>query len=221
MVLSRKTYKWFYDHVFSRCYNAVIKWCFLPLGGEKTCREELLSPVEFSPDDQILDMCCGTGGATRAISEKAGRRSRIVGLDLSAGQLRVARKQPELSHVRFVEGDAARSPFQDAVFDKVFIAHAIHEMPRELRLTVLGEGRRILKDSGQVIILELDNPPSLWVRLLLGLWCFHWLPFNFETSTRKDMLRHGVVEEMRETGFTDVTKESKYGGVFQVVRGVK
>jgi hypothetical protein len=35
------------------------------------------------------------------------------------------------------------------------------------------------------------------------------------------MLKHGVVEEVQEAGFREVTKESKCRGVIQVVQGVK
>jgi demethylmenaquinone methyltransferase/2-methoxy-6-polyprenyl-1,4-benzoquinol methylase len=221
MVLNKKAYKWFYDHVHSYYYNLLMKWCFLPFGGERKCREELLTPVKFSNGDRILDMCCGTGGATYAISTKASQDSQVYGLDLSKGQLRVAKSRSELSHVQFVEGDAAQTPFSDAWFDKVFITHAIHEMPREIRLKVLAEGRRILKDDGTVIILELDDPRSLWIRLFIGLWFFYWLPFNFETPTRRDMLERGVAEEVGEAGFKNVTKESKFRGILQVVQAVK
>ena len=47
----------------------------------------------------------------------------------------------------------------------------------------------------------------------------YWLPFNFETPTRKDMLRRGLAEEVREAGFEEVRKASFARGVFQVVRG--
>jgi demethylmenaquinone methyltransferase/2-methoxy-6-polyprenyl-1,4-benzoquinol methylase len=221
MVLSRRAYKWFYDHVHSRYYNIVIKYCFLPFGGESKCRAELLAPVEFAPGEEILDLCCGTGGATRAILRQAGDHSHVTGLDLSVGQLRVARRRPELRKVQFLAGDAACAPFQNASFDKVFITHAIHEMMRDARLTVLAEARRILKDGGRLIILELDRPGSLWVRLFIGFWFFYWLPFNFETPTRRDMLKHGVVEEVREAGFREVSKKSKCHGVLQVVQGVR
>ena len=221
MVLSRRTYMWFYDHVHSHYYDVVMKYCFLPFGGETKCRDELLDFVEFARADEILDMCCGTGGATSAIVKKARDGSYVAGLDLSIGQLRKARGRPKLEQVRLVTGDAVCSPFRDASFDKVFITHAIHEMPREARLSVLAEGWRILKEGGKVIVLELDKPKTLWVRLFIGLWFFYWLPLNFENPTRRDMLRHGVVEEVREAGFGKVTRNSKYRGVFQVVQGVK
>lgn len=221
MVLSKKTYKWFYDHVHSKYYSLLMKWCFLPFGGERKCRGDLLSPVEFASGEKILDMCCGSGGATLAISKKAGLGSEIIGLDLSTGLLRIAKNRLELNHVLFVEGDAVKTPFPDTWFDKVFITHAIHEMPQEIRLKVLAEGRRILKENGKIIILELDNPKSLWIRWFISFWFFYWLPFNFETPTRRDMLRRGVVNEVEEAGFKNVTKASQYHGILQVVQGIK
>jgi demethylmenaquinone methyltransferase/2-methoxy-6-polyprenyl-1,4-benzoquinol methylase len=221
MTPSRKTYKWFYDNVQSRYYNFLMKYCFMPFGGEAKCRAELIESVDFLENEEILDMCCGTGGATRAIARKATANCRIIGMDLSSGQLRAARKSMSPDKVTFVEGDVSATGFEEGRFDKVFITHALHEMWRADRLKVLHEARRILRPDGTVVILELDNPKSLIVRFFVGLWFFYWLPFNFETPTRRDMLKHGLSNEVIEAGFRNVRKISKYRGVFQIVKGDK
>ncbi|MCK4657058.1 MAG: methyltransferase domain-containing protein [candidate division Zixibacteria bacterium] len=219
MALSKKSYKWFYDNVQSRYYNLLMKYCFMPFGGEVKCRAELIESVDFSDNEEILDMCCGTGGATCAIARRAGSCCRIIGMDLSSGQIRAARKRTYLDNVEFVVGDVTFTGFEDGYFDKVFITHALHEMRRADRLKVLHEARRILRPDGKVVILELDNPESFIVRLFVGLWFFYWLPFNFETPTRRDMLKYGLANEVGETGFRNVRKVSKYRGVFQIVEG--
>jgi ubiquinone/menaquinone biosynthesis C-methylase UbiE len=221
MVLSKRSYKWFYDHIHSKYYDLVMWWCYLPFGGEKKCRGELISDIRFSKGERILDMCCGTGGATFAIAIKAKQDNQIVGMDLSSGQIQSARKKNNSSDIELIEGDATKTGFKDTSFHKVFITHALHEMTREDRLKVLAEARRILKDKGKVVVLELDNPPSPLVRLFIALWFFYWLPFNFETPTRRDMLRQGLVNELKEAGFKNVTKASKYRGIFQVVQAEK
>lgn len=127
----------------------------------------------------------------------------------------------DLNRVTFVEGDVSATGFEDERFDKVFITHALHEMQRADRLKVLHEARRILRADGKVAILELDNPESFLVRFFVGLWFFYWLPFNFETPTRRDMLKHGLANEVGEAGFRNVRKISKYRGVFQIVEGDK
>jgi ubiquinone/menaquinone biosynthesis C-methylase UbiE len=196
-----------------------MKYCFLPFGGEKNCREALIAPIDFSPKERILDMCCGTGGATFAIARRAGEGSKIIGMDLSAEQIRAAEKKRRFSNVSFVEGDAAGTGFEEGHFDKVFITHALHEMTRETRLEVLSEAKRVLRAKGRVIVLELDKPDNVFLRLFAGFWFFYWLPFNFETPTRRDMLRHGPANEVKEAGFKNVRKISKFGGVCQVVEG--
>ncbi len=220
-MLDRKSYRWFYDNIHSRYYDLLMKYCFLPFGGETKCREELIAPIDFSPGERILDMCCGTGGATSAIARKAGETSEIIGMDLSSGQLRMAKRKRHLSKVRFLEGDVASIGLEDSLFDKVFITHALHEMPRETRLEVLTEAKRVLKENGRVIVLELDSPENIFLRLFVGLWFFYWLPLNFETPTRRDMLKHGLANEVREAGFKNVRKISKFRGVCQIVEGGK
>jgi len=221
VAISKKTYKWFYDNVQSRYYNLLMKYCFLPFGGEEACRAGLIDHTDFSPHERILDMCCGTGGATYAISRKAAGTCTITGMDLSSGQIRVAKRGSGFGNVEFVEGDVSVTRFENRYFDKVFITHALHEMWRSDRLKVLNEAKRVLKDNGKVVVLELDRPKSFPVRFFVGLWFFYWLPFNFETPTRRDMLRYGLENEVTEVGFRNVTKVSKHRGVFQIVIGEK
>jgi demethylmenaquinone methyltransferase/2-methoxy-6-polyprenyl-1,4-benzoquinol methylase len=217
MALDRKDYIAFYDRILSRVYDLLLKWLFLPFGGERRVRKQLLEPVSFGAGDRILDMCCGTGTATLAIAERAGSEAKVVGLDLSLGQIRRARAKSRRANVRFLVGDAAAAPLADDRFDKVFITHAIHEMLRPARLAALAEARRLLKPGGEVVVFELDEPQSLPLRLFVGFWWFYWLPFNFETPTRRDMFRHGVANEVEESGFREVRKISALRGALQTV----
>lgn len=105
--------------------------------------------------------------------------------------------------------------------DKVFVTYALHEMLRNERLKTLMEAKRILKESGKVIVLELDNPKNFFVRIFIGFWFGYWLPFNFETPTRRDMLKYGLTNEAKEAGFRNIRKILKYKGVFQIVEGEK
>ena len=206
-----------------------MKWCFLPFGGERRCRQELIKPISFEATDKILDMCCGTGSATFAIAQKAKEEAQIIGIDLSWGQIKIAQKwvnqlttgENRFNNIKFIEGDATKTCFRNGYFNKVFITHALHEMQREERLDTLREAKRILKEKGKVIVLEVDDPKIFFVRLFIGFWLFYWLPFNFETPTRRDMLRYGLENEVKEAGFENIRKISSRQGVFQVVEGEK
>jgi ubiquinone/menaquinone biosynthesis C-methylase UbiE len=92
-------------------------------------------------------------------------------------------------------------------------------MPRETRVAVLREAGRVLKRSGRVAVLELDDPPSRVRRILLGAWLLYWLPYpiNFENPTRRDMVRHGLQRELAAAGFEKIHKVSRYHGTMQVL----
>ncbi len=221
MTSNRNLYRWFYDNIHSRYYNLLMKWCFLPFGGEQRVRREMLEVVDLRPGDRILDMCCGTGNTTFAIAKRVGEVSNIKAIDLSSGQIRIANRQNRFANIDFMVMDAGRTSFCQGDFDKVVIPHALHEMPRATRLAVLKEASRVLADAGTLAVLEMDNPPNPLLRLFVGLWWFYWLPFNFETATRRDMLGRGVAAEMAEAGFVSVRKLSLHRGVFQLVQGRK
>ena len=218
--MNEKLYTWWYDNIESKFYDLMIKCIALPFGGEAKLREALLEPVAFTNAERILEMCCGTGGATVFISKKAVGRCEIIGMDLSSGQLKIAKKKEYSCPTQFIEGDVTSAEFDDDSFDKVFITHAIHEMHRESRLKTLQEAKRLLKPLGQVIVLEIDNPPSVWLRPLVGFCFFYWLPGNFETPIRRDMFKHGLDNEVRESGFVNLKKYPIYHGIFQTVIGV-
>ena len=217
----RKLYTWFYDNVQSRYYNLLLKWCFLPLGGEARVRRDMLDGVPLRQGKRILDMCCGTGNTTFVIAERVGSRSEIKAIDLSSGQIRVAKKRNRFPNIEFMVMDASATSFGDGEFETVVIPHAIHEMPRAMRLMVLREANRILADGGTLAVLEMDNSPNLLLRLFIGFWWFYWVPFNFETPTRRDMLKHGLAGEVKEAGFGAVSKSPFFKGVLQVVQGRK
>jgi demethylmenaquinone methyltransferase/2-methoxy-6-polyprenyl-1,4-benzoquinol methylase len=213
MTSNRKLYKWFYDNFQSRYYSLV--------GGEEKVRQKMLEVVDLKPGDKVLDMCCGPGNTTFAIAKRLGDQTKIKGIDLSEGQIEMAKKRNHFSNIEFMIMDASHTSFAEGEFDKIIIPHAIHEMPRDTRLAVLKEARRILKEEGTLAVLELDNPPSFFLRLFVGLWWFYWLPFNFETPTRRDMLKCGLLNEVKEAGFKQCSKLSLYNGVFQIVQGKK
>jgi ubiquinone/menaquinone biosynthesis C-methylase UbiE len=218
-VASRRAYRRLYDLVLSRVYDLYMAWYMLPFGGEGRFRRRMLDGLDFRPGERILDCTCGTGSCTAALRERAGGGAFVAASDLSIGQLRRASRKPALGGLPLLEADASRLPFPDAAFQSVFVPHAVHEMPRELRLAVFREARRVCGRDGRTVVLELDRPARAWLRWLLGLWFFYWVPspLNFETRTRRDLERRGLARELAEAGFGSVRKLSKFAGTMQVV----
>ncbi|MGB0385702.1 MAG: class I SAM-dependent methyltransferase [Ardenticatenaceae bacterium] len=101
-------------------------------------------------NESILDVACGTGELERLLLAKHPQLS-IVGLDLSANMLAVAR-QKGLRGVGFSQGSAIDLPFPDGTFDVLVTANSFHYF--DFPHLALQEMRRVLKPRGKVVILD-------------------------------------------------------------------
>ncbi|WP_424074371.1 class I SAM-dependent methyltransferase, partial [Mycobacterium sp.] len=127
----RRMARW-YDSIFGRL-NAGLRGLGL----------KMLPPREGM---DVLDVGCGTGIQLAAYQEAG---CRVSGIDTSQAMLNVAhRRLRERADLRL--GDAARMPYPDGAFDLVLAATVLHEMPPEVRGTVLDEMRRVLRPDERV-----------------------------------------------------------------------
>jgi len=101
-------------------------------------------------NETILDVACGTGELERLLLAEHPELS-IVGLDLSANMLLVAR-QKSLRQAAFSQGSATNLPFPDRTFDFVVTANSFHYF--DFPHLALQEMRRVLKPGGKVVILD-------------------------------------------------------------------
>ncbi len=135
-------------------------------------RRALAERVTTAPVRRVLDLCCGTGAVTRALAERLGAGSLVVGLDFSWGMLsrgQIAARKLGLSAIRWVEADASALPFQDGVFDAVTCAYALYELKSPARGIMLQEAARVLAPGGRFLAMEHEVPTRRLPRLLFSL----------------------------------------------------
>jgi len=82
----------------------------------------------------------------------------------------------------------------------VLITLALHEMPRQLRMSILLEAERVCRPSGRVIAIEHAPLFNRLQRFVRSLWWFEWVPGNPESSTTKDLQQRGLANEMKQAG---------------------
>lgn len=118
---------------------------------------------------RIVDLGCGFGKSTRPFV-RANPGAEVIGVDLSAPVLRLAHAQAADAglDIRFVQADAARTPFDDGSVDLVTATMLIHEIPPADLAAVFTEIARILRPGGSVRILDFhttgDGPRDLAMR---------------------------------------------------------
>jgi ubiquinone/menaquinone biosynthesis C-methylase UbiE len=125
-----------------------------------------LTTIEFQrlhlePGLRVLDLGCGEG--RHAISAWLAAPVQVVGLDLAADDLVIARQRsrdfavPESEAsgdppraLGWVRGNGLRLPFADATFDRIICAEVLEHVP-DYR-AVLREIRRVLKPGGLLAV---------------------------------------------------------------------
>lgn len=103
---------------------------FVPAAFEESARE-LADAARVDRGDRVLDVGCGTGVVARECSRRVGATARVVGIDISAEMLDVARRTTPGIH--WVRGDAAVLPFADSSFDVVLSQFALMLFPNRVR----------------------------------------------------------------------------------------
>jgi ubiquinone/menaquinone biosynthesis C-methylase UbiE len=117
---------------------------------------------------RILDVAAGTGRAALSVRRLL-PEAQIDLLDLSGPYLR--RAQARLSGQRrhsFIEADASAMPLGDGTYDAVYCIYLFHELPHAVRMRVLNEMGRVVREDGFVACvdsLQLMDRPS-WGEIL-------------------------------------------------------
>ncbi len=110
-------------------------------------------PVKQGMD--ILDIGCGTGAHLKLYQDKS---CNVFGVDLSPAMLRIAEKKLG-ENANLQQIDATETGFAENKFDLILSSTVLHEMSPQVRLSVLKEAKRILKNNGRCLIIDFHPGP--------------------------------------------------------------
>jgi len=60
--------------------------------------------VSTQKSDFALDVCCGSGDLTNLLSKQVGKTGKVIGLDFSPQQLKIARQRFSATNINWMEG---------------------------------------------------------------------------------------------------------------------
>ena len=113
----------------------------------------------------VLDVCTGTGDLALLCAQQADGQSLVVGLDFNDTMLRAAIRKQRAQHVSisWLQGDAQVLPFSSGSFDRIMIGFSTRNLSDLKR--GLGEMVRVLKPTGELVVLETGRPANRVVRI--------------------------------------------------------
>ena len=147
----------------------------LSFGQDPRWRRFLVSRIDASPEDTILDVATGTAAVAIELARRTG--CRIVGVDQSREMLEQGRRRVAeaglAERVELVEGTAEQLPFADASFDGLAFTYLLRYVDDPL--TTLEELVRVVRPGGTIAMLEFGLPRGL-ARPAWELWVRAGLP---------------------------------------------
>jgi SAM-dependent methyltransferase len=119
--------------------------------------KRILKAVEdLGRERLVVDLGCGTGGLTRALSVKF---SSVVGLDISEGLLSRTRERSYASNVCFAQYDGQSFPLRTASVDLIVTYGVLIYLFNDTELKcILEECHRVLMPGGRAIFVEQISP---------------------------------------------------------------
>ena len=165
---------------------------------------------------RVLDVACGTGDLAWAAACRF-PDAEVVGIDFSKEMIARARVKYPLE---FLVGDVQALPFAPAAFDAVTVGFGFRNFQDKPK--ALAELNRMLRNGGQLLILEASRPESISERLAyrffrrtfvrLAVWISgHADAYAYLTDSMLEMPPAAVVHEMLDAaGFTNIQR-IRYG----------
>ena len=112
---------------------------------------DLLSAAALQPGERVLDVACGTGVVARLAAEQVGTSGSVVGLDIAADMIDVAKAVPSAgAPIEWQVGDARSLPLPDNSYDAVLCQMGLMFM--EDRPAAVGSMHRVLTPGGRLVV---------------------------------------------------------------------
>ena len=151
---------------------------FLSFGIDNYWRRKTISILKSQSPQLILDVATGTGDLAFSAYKRL-QPKKIIGLDISKGMLEVGRDKIKRKNLEgfleFIHGDSENIPFEDNHFDAVMVSFGVRNF--EDLNAGLKEIYRVLKPTGQLLVLEFSKPKKFPVKQSYYLYSNFILPF--------------------------------------------
>ena len=134
--------------------------------------------LNLAPNDDVLDVCGGTGDLAILAARHIGPDGRVIVYDINramiqAGLHKVAHKDIE-DRIRYVQGNAESISFPDRHFEAAMVGFGIRNVTNMKK--GFEEMYRVLKPGGKMMCLEFSKPTFLPFRRLYDFYSFYIMP---------------------------------------------
>ncbi|WP_405206755.1 class I SAM-dependent methyltransferase [Aquimarina sp. LLG6339-5] len=160
----------------------------------------------------ILEIGCGTGISTLALSEQG---AKVVGVDVDAGALEVAKDRMKIAgyeaELHHVNGEEIEKNFKDQKFDFIIYYAVLEHMTISERLESLKQAWGMLSKGGYLAVIETPNRLWYYDSHTAALPFYDWLPDDLGYYYSKFSSRKNFKDSYRELDDESMMKFKRWG----------
>ena len=184
-----------YDQtIIPSCYNQSRR---LPRATMALWLDAIAGRVHRDEIATILDVGCGTGRFSSALSERFG--ARLIGVDPSTLMLAEARKAIREPNIGFVRGNAERLPLDGGIGDLLYLSMVYHHLTDRDRAA--DEFRRVLRPGGRLCIRNST------VGLLESVPYLQYFPTARAINEQRLPSQRGLIATLEAPGFGHISHD--------------
>ncbi len=136
-----------------------------------------LNSIKSLKGTKILEIGCGTGVSTLALSEQG---AQVVGIDVDEGALNVAKDRMKMAgfetELHLMNADEIKGNFDGKKFDFIIYYAVLEHMTIKERLSSLKQAWDMLPEGGFLSVIETPNRLWYYDSHTAGMPFYDWLP---------------------------------------------
>ena len=181
--------------------------------GGRMATDHLLEQVNFSEQDQLLDVGCGLGGAARYVATQC--KAEVTGIDLTNEYIETGKalcKWVRLDNkVKLLQGSALDMPFGDNSFNGAYMLHV--GMNIEDKAALFKEIHRVLKPGATFAVYDVMHQSD-------GDLVYP-VPWAKNSSTSKLATPQHYQQALTDAGFSVIKETNRHAFALQFFQQLK
>ncbi len=168
---------------------------------EAKARKRGIELAGIQDGESVLDVAVGSGLILSDVI-RLNPSGFNAGIDISEGMLKRTREKlaNSTAHIEIKSGSAFEIPYPESKFDLVINGYMFDLMPFESMPKILAEFKRVLKDDGRLVLMNMTIGERFGGQIIQ--WLYHLSPYLMGGC-------RGVrlAEPLRKAGFKVMTRE--------------
>ena len=221
------------QNVFNQVYDRYdLMNDFMSLGIHRLWKKSLLSMMNPSSNQSLIDVACGTGDIAKLFLKHVNKTTQVTCVDPNNAMISKGKeKLSKFKNINWIISPAEKIPLHDSLFDFYTISFGLRNTANIAK--ALSEAYRVLKPGGRFLCLEFSKIQNINLETLyknysklipyIGkLVVGERQPYEYLVKSIENFLnQEELIDTMEKSNFEKCTYRNLSGGIVSIHSGWK